>query len=387
MATRHGRPAKRAKKNISGLKNQPRPASSPESPARSPSPTDSLGDYSDTQILDTMEMDSIMYLEVDTDHDDDDNEADWDEIAENEFNNRLLEMVAQMEEDRLDAEDNDWIPTKEAYEAQRAADRRVPGGRPKEYMKGPDTASKRPRTQRRYAAMDRKQGKKQGKLDGFMVQESAPQPDTLPESSLAVEADLSLSLGLELQSSLTPASTAPPSRAPSPGQTIPQTRSASDLSVSSGHSSPPLIVVDNSDEEMEEDDPNNWDVIIDDMVGGEDQSSSSPTASSSPPTATVKLQSWHALREKVKTDLKKKNLPLTQYNQLLIIRNFATLLIKGLKRIQASLEIARQWHEGGGNYFAHRVRALSFLWKQEVEGQTPSHFSMMNLCKLPALPG
>ncbi|KAJ7936448.1 hypothetical protein B0H13DRAFT_1853512 [Mycena leptocephala] len=113
--------------------------------------------------------------------------------------------------------------------------------------------------------------------------------------------------------------------------------------------SPPLIVVDNSDEEMEEDDPNNWDVIIDDMVGGEDRSSSSPTASSSPPTAsgsshmaqpdhsgekTVKLQSWHALREKVKTDLKKKNLPLTQYNQLLIIRNFATLLIKGLKRIQ-----------------------------------------------------
>ncbi|KAJ7801773.1 hypothetical protein B0H13DRAFT_2497390 [Mycena leptocephala] len=390
MATHHGRPAKRAKKNISGLKNQPRPASSPESPACSPSPTDSLGDYSDTQILDTMEMDSIMYLEVDTDHDDSD-EADWDKIAENEFNNRLLEMAAQMEEDRLDAEDDDWIPTKEAYEAQRAADRWVPGGeliitksrgswkltlltgRPKEYMKGPDTASKRLRTQRRYAAMDRKQGKKQGKLDGFMVQESAPQPDTLPESSLAVEADLSLSLGLELQSSLTPASTAPPSRAPSPGQTIPQTRSASVLSVSSGHSSPPLIVVDNSDEEMEEDDPNNWDVIIDDMVGGEDQSSSSPTASSSSPTAsgsshmaqpdqsgekTVKLQSWHALREKVKTDLKKKNLPLTQYNQLLIIQNFATLLIKGLKRIQASLEIARQWHEGGGNYFSRCVRAL-----------------------------
>jgi phage pi2 protein 07 len=109
MATRRGRPAKRAKKNISGLKNQPRPASSPESPARSPSPTDSLGDYSDTEILDTMEMDSIMYLEADTDHDDDDNEADWDEIAENEFNTRLLEMVAQMEEDRLDAEDDDWI--------------------------------------------------------------------------------------------------------------------------------------------------------------------------------------------------------------------------------------------------------------------------------------
>ncbi|KAF8130400.1 hypothetical protein K438DRAFT_2134895 [Mycena galopus ATCC 62051] len=329
MATRRGRPAKRAKRNISGLKNQPRLASSPESPTRSPSPTDTLGDYSDTQIPDDMELDSIMYLEVDTDHDDNDNEADWDEIAEKEFNNRLLEMVAQMEEDRLDAEDDDWIPTKDAYEAQRAADRRVPGGeliisklkgsckftlltgRPKEYMKGPDTASKRPRTQRRYTAMNRTQGK----LDGFVVQGSAPKPSTLPESDLEVEADLSLNLGLESHSSLTPASTAPPSRVPSPGQTIPQTRSASVLSVSSGHSSPPLIVVDNSDEEMEEDDPNNWDIIIDDMVGGEDQSSSSPTASGSSShmaqpdqsgEKTVKLQSWHALREKVKTHLKKK---------------------------------------------------------------------------------
>ncbi|KAJ6453137.1 hypothetical protein C8R45DRAFT_1112647 [Mycena sanguinolenta] len=128
MSARRGRPSKRAKKNISGLKNQSRQASSPESPARSPSPAESLGDYFDTQIPDTVELDSITYLEVDTDHDDSDNEADWDEIAENEFNNRLLEMVAQIEDDRLDAEDDDWMPTKEVYEAKRAADRRVPGG-------------------------------------------------------------------------------------------------------------------------------------------------------------------------------------------------------------------------------------------------------------------
>ncbi|KAJ6470466.1 hypothetical protein C8R45DRAFT_937375 [Mycena sanguinolenta] len=123
MAAHHGRPSKRAKKYISGLKNQSRQPSSPESPA------ESLGDYFDTQIPDTVELDSITYLEVDTDHDDSDNEADWDEIAENEFNNCLLEMVAQMEDDRLDAEVNDWIPTKEVYEATH----------PKEYMKGPDT--------------------------------------------------------------------------------------------------------------------------------------------------------------------------------------------------------------------------------------------------------
>ncbi|KAJ7712675.1 hypothetical protein B0H16DRAFT_1702766 [Mycena metata] len=347
MAPRRGRPAKRARRNISGLKNQPRQESSPESPARSPSPTDSLGDYSDTQIPDDLELDSIMYLEVDTDHDDNDNEADWDEIAEAEFNNRLLEMIAQMEEDRLDADDNDWMPTNEAYEARCKADRRVPRGRPKHYIKGPDTGSKSSRTQRQYAAIN----KKQGKLNDFVTQGSASKPDALPKSDPEVE--INLNLGLQSQPSLTPASTAPPSRAPSP---------------------------DNSDEEMEDEDPNNWDIIIDDMVGGEDQSrseSSSVASGSSSHMAQpdqsgekpVKLQSWHALREKVKTDLKKRNLPLTQLNQLLIIRNFATLLIQGLKRIQASPENARHWHEGGGNYFARRVRAL--VRHYQIFGELP----------------
>jgi hypothetical protein len=43
----------------------------------------------------------------------------------------------------------------------------------------------------------------------------------------------------------------------------------------------------------------------------------------------------------------------------LIIRNFATLRLKGLPRIPASLEIARQWHEGEGAHFARHVRALA----------------------------
>jgi hypothetical protein len=43
----------------------------------------------------------------------------------------------------------------------------------------------------------------------------------------------------------------------------------------------------------------------------------------------------------------------------MILSTFATLRLKGVSRITASGEIARQWHEGEGKYFAHRVRALA----------------------------
>jgi hypothetical protein len=70
---------------------------------------------------------------------------------------------------------------------------------------------------------------------------------------------------------------------------------------------------------------------------------------------------WSDLCKQIKDHLKKnsKTIPLSQLNQLLIISNFATLCLKGVSQIQASLEIARQWHEGQGNWFAQRVWALA----------------------------
>ena len=47
----------------------------------------------------------------------------------------------------------------------------------------------------------------------------------------------------------------------------------------------------------------------------------------------------------------------------MIISNFATLHLKKLSRTQASLEIARQWHEGEGNWFARQVRALAWHYQ------------------------
>ncbi|KAJ7573135.1 hypothetical protein C8J56DRAFT_904051 [Mycena floridula] len=74
-----------------------------------------------------------------------------------------------------------------------------------------------------------------------------------------------------------------------------------------------------------------------------------------------KIKDWATLRKQIKDKLKRKSksLPLGQINQLLIICNFAMLRLKGLSRIQASIEIARQWHKDEGNWFACRVRALA----------------------------
>ena len=76
------------------------------------------------------------------------------------------------------------------------------------------------------------------------------------------------------------------------------------------------------------------------------------------------IQGWDLLREQIKNNLEKKykSLPLSQINQYLILRNFATLRLKGLGRIETSKEIARQWHqklEGSSEHFARRIRALA----------------------------
>lgn len=75
----------------------------------------------------------------------------------------------------------------------------------------------------------------------------------------------------------------------------------------------------------------------------------------------VEVRPWDVLRKKIKDNIKKnsKVLPLSQLNQLMILANFATLRLKGTSRIQASIEIAWQWHEGEGHWFARHVRNLA----------------------------
>jgi len=71
---------------------------------------------------------------------------------------------------------------------------------------------------------------------------------------------------------------------------------------------------------------------------------------------------WEELQEQIKEDLrmsKDRNMTLTQINQLIILCNFATLLLKGSKCIVVSEHIMDQWHEGQGTHFACQIQALA----------------------------
>ena len=78
----------------------------------------------------------------------------------------------------------------------------------------------------------------------------------------------------------------------------------------------------------------------------------------------TEIRDWSTLCEQIKKDLERKykSLPLLQVNQLMILCNFATLRLRGLGRIEASKEIARQFHqklEGSSGHFACRIRLLA----------------------------
>lgn len=80
-------------------------------------------------------------------------------------------------------------------------------------------------------------------------------------------------------------------------------------------------------------------------------------------TAQVEIRSWKELQDQIEKDLEIKHtrLLLSQINQLMILRNFATLRLKGQGQISASFEIAQQWHKksGSNTHFACCIRALA----------------------------
>jgi hypothetical protein len=78
------------------------------------------------------------------------------------------------------------------------------------------------------------------------------------------------------------------------------------------------------------------------------------------PKATDEVHGWEELRKQIKEDLVKEHGTNKKcMNQLTILRNFATLRIKGLGRIAASEDIMQQWHKGTGVHFAHWIRLLA----------------------------
>jgi hypothetical protein len=76
-------------------------------------------------------------------------------------------------------------------------------------------------------------------------------------------------------------------------------------------------------------------------------------------------RSWADVRREVDMKLKKNfdQLGQTEVNQLMVLRVFATLQMKGVSKMDASHQIAEQWQEGTGTHFARCVRALARHYK------------------------
>ena len=97
-----------------------------------------------------------------------------------------------------------------------------------------------------------------------------------------------------------------------------------------------------------------------------------PHVGSADPRPKVDVRTWKDLREQLKGDIAhayKQCARLTTLNQLLLLRNFATLWMKGSGRMAASQEIAWQWHDGEGAHFARQVRVLAHHY--QIHEQLP----------------
>jgi hypothetical protein len=226
-------------------------------------------------------------------------------------------------------------------------------GRPKTYKKGPDVMSKSERTQRRHAQAMQGQGRLTGfgfKAPSYPVRVVGVKQPAKPPSEL-----------IPIDQPIAQPRSPSPMESPLPGPS--RVRSSSVLSDpstdndSEAVTDPGFADVDENEAEaqngnvseleadMNEDEIEEWEGELEEGLQG----------------PKSHIRDWADLRKQIKDHLKKnsKTLPLSQVNQLLIISNFATLRLKGVSRTQASLEIARQWHEGQGNWFARRVRALA----------------------------
>jgi hypothetical protein len=83
------------------------------------------------------------------------------------------------------------------------------------------------------------------------------------------------------------------------------------------------------------------------------------------------VRGWLDLREQIKSDLliaHRRHAPISHINQLLVLRNFATLRLKGVGRMDASEAIAQQWHSGEGVHFARVTLPRAFMARLEQGG-------------------
>ena len=374
MAGPGGRKRKRSY-NTSGFKQHANARASVDPHGHSRAPSPSNDDDGDEEIHGAYVIsDSVKQVCIEEEDNaalTDIEETDaWDGIDDEELSQQLVHLAICLDDDRSDMT---WMLSKRLKELQKENRRKLTKlgndvqfrfsvqkltgfmtkGRPSTYRKGPDIGSRAPRTQRRYRELLRGQQK----LDTFFqpVRHSPVQPSDSDDDHL-----LSTSLdGLNTDSE----STGPPVDL---GE-VEDADSDKHLSTPpADHEATPATDQQGSESEAEEE---GWEDELDTRVL----------------RAEPDIHDWATLRERINNDLRNtKNLPQRHINQLLIIRNFATLRLKGLSRIKASVEIARQWHESEGIYFSHRVRSLARHYQifeqlpKENRGGTRAHSLLLD---------
>jgi hypothetical protein len=306
----------------------------------------------------------------------------WDELDVEDGGMGLLEHV--MEDD---PNDTDWIPPEMQKQVQHRSKgacactciailaHHMLGARPSTYATGPDIMRKAPCTQRRYRAALASQSS----LNSYLTSLPAPcTPSCLASAShllpISEVIDLTLSNSDDVDTDipnqsgqvLPPhSSSAAPELRP-PLSFLPQQKTCAQ---SSTVLSDPSTDAGLSDQEDEEDDPLDW--LSDKELEDDDANALQ--------TAIWDLEEWEGeldecvedapsisrsiqeLRDEIDKQYKMcfKTLSCSEANQLIILRNFFTLQMKGYTRTEASKHIAEQWQDGVGTHFACQVCTLA----------------------------
>ncbi|KAF9510740.1 hypothetical protein BS47DRAFT_1487299 [Hydnum rufescens UP504] len=199
-------------------------------------------------------------------------------------------------------------------------------GRLKTYIKGPDVVSKSERMQHRY----KKQITTQGTLNFLAIPQARPIPPPIYVPSQSPSPDVEINSGTRSLSpnelaEFLPLVPVPPVRAPGGDMRLKRTCAIKPT------------VEDSRDTEDDEDKE------INELMQGH--------ASCSP----LELPDWPYLCNEIDKVLDKEK----KLNQYQLLHSFATLRIKGLGRIAASIHIALSQHKGEGAWFARRICALA----------------------------
>ncbi|KAJ7512570.1 hypothetical protein B0H11DRAFT_486251 [Mycena galericulata] len=345
---------KRSKRNISGLRNQgPRPEE-PSMPADTRSASPEKPSDLELDGDEWNQADQSLYgREIDPDlskeqreelideEDGEGYEMDLDQDLDDEvFCDEMLELARNCGDD---PDDEDWVPADvRKQRVRRARERKA---RPKHYATGPVIANKAERTQRRYKE-NRKGQTELTSYFGFQdrVVPQRRERSTSPSPSTTATAKRCCTQSI---SSPEPELTAPPCEQLTPPPAADYAGADDSNSSCTASWSSPDSGTQPSEPPLEPDIPEEWEVEAE--------------AVNLIPGTVPTIRPWGELRDHIKAELKNKSktLPLSKVNQLMILRNFASLRLKGHGIIDASMLIARQWHDSEGLHFARKVRALA----------------------------